>query len=130
MRTFHYEALNARGQSISGQMDEETPEAVISALRAKGLFPTAVEAVTPMSPEQMQQVADAIAGNKKIEAIKLYRSFTGSDLKDSKECIEKLSVQLHEKDPGRYPAMPAGKGCLGLLLAGIGLLILEIIRAT
>lgn len=80
------------------------------------------------TPEQIQQIADAIAKNQKIEALKLYRSFTGSDLKSSKEFIETLALQLNAKDPARYPAMPAGKGCLGLILAGIGLIILEILR--
>ena len=130
MPTFHYEALDTRGQSFSGQMDAETQNAVISALRAKGLFPTEVKAVAAaiaLDAEQMQQIADAIAASKKIEAIKLYRNFTGSDLKDSKEFIEMLSVRLNEKDPSRYPAMPAGKGCLGLLLAGLGLLFAAIL---
>ena len=83
-----------------------------------------------VTPEQIQQIANAIAGKKKIEAIKLYRDFTGSDLKNSKEFIETLAVQLHEKDPERYPLLPAGKGCLALIIAGIGLMILEILRAA
>ena len=82
------------------------------------------------TPEQSQQIADAIAANQKIEAIKLYRNFTGNDLKASKEFIEQLAVELHEKDPSRYPLMPAGKGCLGLLLAGFGLIILELLRTA
>ena len=82
-----------------------------------------------LTPEQIQRIANAIAGNNKIEAIKLYRSFSGNDLRDSKEFIEKLAVQLNAQDPERYPVMPAGKGCLGLLLAGLGLVVLELLRA-
>jgi hypothetical protein len=67
-----------------------------------------------LTAEQMQQVTDAIAAGKIIEAIKLYRQFSGAGLKDSKDFIEGLAVELHEKDPQIYPALPTGKGCLGV----------------
>ncbi len=79
------------------------------------------------TPEQMQQIGEAIAGGNKIEAIKRYRTFTGSDLRTSKEFIEKLAGELHGKDPARYPAMPAGKGCLVLLVSVIVLLVLGLL---
>ena len=34
-----------------------------------------------ITPEQSRQIADAISGGKKLEAVKLYRSATGNDLK-------------------------------------------------
>src|SRR5512133_1502521 len=37
---------------------------------------------------------EALRGNKYIEAIKLYRARTGSDLKTSKETVEKVRDQL------------------------------------
>jgi ribosomal protein L7/L12 len=69
-----------------------------------------------ISPGQSQQIANAIADGKKIEAIKLYRRSTNCDLKDAKDFIEKLAIQLHGKDPARYALPQAGKGCLGLVL--------------
>jgi rhodanese-related sulfurtransferase len=66
------------------------------------------------TPEQIEQIAKAIANNKKIEAIRLYRSFTGSDLMKSKDFIEKLTVKLREADPARFPAK-TGKGCMSVL---------------
>ena len=68
-----------------------------------------------LTTEQMQQIAHAIAAGRIIEAIKLHRQFSGAGLKDSKDFIEGLAVELHEKDPEKYPALPTGRGCLGVL---------------
>ena len=73
-----------------------------------------------LTPEQTGQIADAIAAGNKIAAIKLYRQVSGSDLKSSKEFIEKLSTELHAKDPVRYP-IASGKGCLVTLIAIVAL---------
>ena len=122
--------ITFNGQKFSS-VDEMPPEirqkyeAVLGIVAIPLPTPTGIP-----TPEQIQQIADAIAASRKIEAIKLYRSFTRSDLKSSKEFIETLAVQLNEKDPSRYPLLPTGKGCLGLVLAGIGLIILEILRTS
>ncbi len=101
-------------------------EAAIGAVEA-GQHPTPNPSGSPTT-EQSQQIVGAIAAGNKIEAIKLYRSFTGSDLKVSKEFIEKIAVELHEKDPARFPAKPVGKGCLSVLLIFIVLFVLELLR--
>lgn len=80
------------------------------------------------TPEQSQQIANALSAGNKIEAINLYRSATGSDLMHSKEFIEKLAVTLHESDPVKYPLKPIGKGCLGLVLVLVALVIIEMWR--
>lgn len=68
------------------------------------------------TPDQRQQIADAIAAGRKIEAIKLYREATGCDLKDAKDFIEKLTAELQKADPEKFPRNPAaGKGCLVVL---------------
>jgi hypothetical protein len=68
-----------------------------------------------LTTEQMQEIARAIAAGKIIEAIKLHRQYSGAGLKESKDFIEGLAVELHEKDPEKYPALRTGKGCLGVL---------------
>ena len=67
-----------------------------------------------LTTEQMRQIADTVATGTIIKAIKLYRQFSGAGLKDSKDFIESLAVELHEKDPEKYPALRTGKVCLGV----------------
>src|SRR5215210_1180837 len=74
------------------------------------------------NPQEMEQIADSLAGGRKIEAIKRYREITGHDLKDSKAFIERLTVELREKDPVRF-APKTGRGCLAALLAAVFLLV-------
>jgi len=85
-----------------------------------------------LTTEQMQQITLAIAAGRNIEAIKLYREFSGAGLKDSKDFIDSLAIELHEKDPDKYPALPTGKGCLGVLgivaLSVVSWLLLEHFR--
>ena len=70
--------------------------------------------MSELTTEQMQRIARAIAAGRIIEAIKLHRQFSGAGLKDSKDFIEGLAVELHEKDPEKYPPLSTGKGCLGV----------------
>ena len=69
-----------------------------------------------MSLNESQQAAvdQAIYRGQKIEAIKLYRTAVGTDLKDSKEAVEKREIFLRSQDPSRFSV--AKTGCLGLLL--------------
>ena len=70
--------------------------------------------MSELTTEQMQQIDRAIAAGRIIEAIKLHRQFSGAGLKDSKDFIEGLAVELHEKDPEKYPALRTGNGCVGV----------------
>jgi hypothetical protein len=47
-------------------------------------------------------------GRKKIEAIKLYRSQTGTGLKEAKDAVEALAT--------KYAISPKGAGCAGMVL--------------
>ncbi len=73
------------------------------------------------TPQEIEQIESALAGGRKIEAIKLYRAATGCDLKDSKDAIDALIPQLREKDPARYAKLSQGAGCASLLLVCFGL---------
>ena len=55
-----------------------------------------------LTPQQTTEIVEALASGGKIEAIKLYRTFTGNDLKDSKKFIEILIPQLVQKDPIKF----------------------------
>jgi ribosomal protein L7/L12 len=72
--------------------------------------------------EQIRQVTDALAGGKKIQAIKLYREFTGKNLIEAKEFIDELIPKLKEQDPERYASLDEkSAGCASVILAGLGL---------
>lgn len=62
-----------------------------------------------LTATQMDQVLDALGKGQKIEACKLYRNFSGSTLKESKEFVEKLSEELQLE-------LPSGSGCGGAIL--------------
>lgn len=82
----------------------------------------------PQEPNQaeLEQLRDAIFARHKIEAIKLYRQFSGGGLKEAKDYIEKLSADLEIRHPEKFAAK--AKGCsvsaLALLLLVAGFLIL------
>jgi hypothetical protein len=61
---------------------------------------------------------------KKIQAIKAYRNATFKGLKESKEYIDQLSMELYEKYPDRFAVIPsssAGCGTSILILGLVGL---------
>jgi len=66
-----------------------------------------------ISPEVTREIADHVYAGRMINAIKLYREHTGQGLKESKDFIEALEKELRAKDPGKFTAPVAGKGCLG-----------------
>lgn len=77
---------------------------------------------TSLSDVQINAISDALRGGNKIEAIKLYREATGLGLKESKDAVEALEVDLRGKFPDQFPptgsasAQAKGKGgCLGLV---------------
>ena len=66
----------------------------------------------------MDLIIAALAGNKKIEAIKLYREATGVGLKEAKDFIETLVSQLAEQDPERF-SKAVGYGCSSVFLLAL-----------
>lgn len=60
--------------------------------------------------EDVDAIQTALFAGKKIQAIKLYRESTGKGLKESKNFIEALEVELRRIDPTRFTT-PAAKGC-------------------
>jgi ribosomal protein L7/L12 len=69
-----------------------------------------------LTPEQLTAVSNAIYAGNKIEAIKLYRTATGNDLKDSKEAVEKLAMELEAKNPAMFAKQRSQGGSLATLV--------------
>jgi hypothetical protein len=64
------------------------------------------------------EILALMRGGHKIEAIKLHRARTGSDLKGAKDVVEALAAQ--------HGISPKGAGCAGallLMLAGLGMAV-------
>ncbi len=62
-----------------------------------------------ITPESLEgQVLVLMQGQKKIEAIKLYRQQTGVGLKEAKDVVESLAA--------KYGISPKGAGCAGMVL--------------
>ena len=88
---------------------------------------------TQIPPEAAQQIGTCLFAGRKIEAIKIYRTHTGSDLVTAKNAVEALEAELRAREPGRFVAAPAqaGKGCaviLAVLAALAVLVVLALLR--
>ena len=82
---------------------------------------------TQLSQQQIEQIANAIYAGRKIEAIKLHREATNSDLAYAKDFVERLEAELRVREPEKFAASKS-KGCMAgtsailvlvLTLAGI-----------
>ncbi len=74
-----------------------------------------------LTQQQIEEIQNALAGRKKIEAIKIYRAATGQGLKEAKDFVEALIPKLIEQDPERFEKLASQKtgGCAGAVLLGI-----------
>ncbi len=73
----------------------------------------------PLTDEQIEKISASLSRGSKIEAIKLYREFTGQGLKEAKDFVEALAPKLIERDPERYAKLAQAKGCAGVLVVGL-----------
>ena len=72
--------------------------------------------------EQIEEVGNALASGRKIEAIKIYREASGKGLKEAKEFVEALIPQLKEQDPEKYAKLSSqGAGCASVILFCVAL---------
>ena len=69
-----------------------------------------------LTPEQLTKISNTIYVGNKIEAIKLYRTATGKDLKDSKDAVEKLAVELEARNPAMFARRRRHSGSLATLV--------------
>ena len=71
---------------------------------------------TPLTSEQHQRISEAIFAGRTIEAIKLYREYTGCGLAEAKQFIDAVTAELRARQPEKFNQAKASKGCLSLLL--------------
>jgi hypothetical protein len=72
---------------------------------------------TPLPEAKLTPIKEALFQGRKIDAIKLYREGTETGLAEAKAAIEQLEAELRQASPEKFSAAPAGKGCLGMVLA-------------
>jgi hypothetical protein len=68
-----------------------------------------------LTPAHLTAISNAIYSGHKIEAIKIYRTATGKDLKDSKDAVEKLAAELKARNPAMFARRRSQNGSLATL---------------
>ena len=63
-----------------------------------------------LSDEDVNEIQAAIFAGRKIPAIKVVRTATGMGLKQAKDLVESLELELRQTQPVKFTA-PAAKGC-------------------
>ena len=70
----------------------------------------------PLNARQETEVRNALFAGHKIEAIKRYREATDCGLKDAKEAVEALEVELRKANPQPFEKAEVKGECFGMLL--------------
>ena len=85
-----------------------------------------------LTDEQVRAIEEALFTGRKIEAIKLYRKSTGQGLKESKDFIDALELDLRRESPEKFLRPNRKGGCaavLALLFAcGAAVMISALLR--
>lgn len=70
------------------------------------------------TPDQRQGLAQALYAGRKIHAIKQLRRWSGLELKEAKEFVERLEVELRVAHPERFTASSSNNaiGCFVVLV--------------
>lgn len=69
-----------------------------------------------LSDEQWQEIEERLFAGRKIEAIKLFRTYARVDLKDAKQIIDEHQQGLRRQFPDRF-TKTCGSGCSAVVLA-------------
>ena len=84
----------------------------------------------PLPDDALPTIREALYEGQKIQAVKLYRGATGSSLREAKDAIEALELELRATTPERFPAKPWSPGCLGAIALTAATTILAILSAA
>lgn len=92
--------------------------------------PPPTGAAPSLSADAMREVSALLGAGKKIEAIKVYRKAVGVDLKDAKDAVDALEVQLNptaaiSREAARVRRLAA---VAALIVVGLALLAYVLIR--
>lgn len=77
--------------------------------------------------ENAAEIEAAIFAGHKIAAIKAYRERTGKGLKEAKDFVEALELELHRTSPEKFGAPTAGKGCGGASIKVLAVVLVFVI---
>jgi hypothetical protein len=69
-----------------------------------------------LNDQDRQAIENAIFAGRRIEAIKLHREATGSELAEAKRAVEDMEVDLRRTSPDKFIAGANKKGCTGVLI--------------
>jgi len=71
-----------------------------------------------LSREQIERIEEELNAENKIDAIKIFREYTGVGLKESKDNIEDHIRNLIERDPEKYGHLLSrgASGCFGIII--------------
>jgi ribosomal protein L7/L12 len=72
--------------------------------------------------DKITEIKTAIFAGRKIEAIKLFRHYGGTGLKEAKDFIENFTRELKAKEPDKFVSLRMAKGCAGVVVL-IGLVV-------
>ena len=77
--------------------------------------------------EQSVPIRNALFQGRKLEAIKLYREFTGSSLVEAKTAVEELEAELRKQSPEKFVPGSDARGCrqtaVLICLVAVGLIV-------
>lgn len=75
-----------------------------------------------LTREQVEKIEEELNAENKIEAIKIFRDFTGLGLKESKDNIEDHINHLIERDPDKYGHLlsQGRSGCFAVFIIFLG----------
>ena len=77
--------------------------------------------------QMIAEITDALAANRRIEAIKIYCDAKGARLIEGKEFIDRLMPRLAEEDPEKFGHLTKSKSGCGTTA---GAVLLAILMAT
>lgn len=69
----------------------------------------------PLSDSQRQEIQTHLFAGRKIQAIKAYREAMGTDLKDAKDAVDAMDIELRAASPEKFTA-PSKGGCLPVVV--------------
>ena len=73
----------------------------------------------PISESDRDQIAAELFAGRKIQAIKLYRTATGTDLKGAKDAVEAMERELRSTVPEQFTAQSAKGGCMTVIVLAL-----------
>jgi ribosomal protein L7/L12 len=114
-----YREYTGAGLADAKEAVEKIDEGIsLEALQSRFSSASNIPIPATIQPQRVKWIQEALFKGDKIEAIKLYRDGTNLGLKESKEAVEKLELELRKAAPERFTAKPSVFGRLWKALRG------------